>query len=64
MLDREVNPVVEALEQGGLQVTALHNHYLDEQPRLFYVHYWGAGSPARIAGALHAALSKAAFASK
>ena len=40
LLDSEVNPVIKALRQNGIQVTALHNHMLQEEPRLFFVHFW------------------------
>ena len=36
----EVNPVMKALREHGIEVTALHSHMLDEQPRLFFMHFW------------------------
>jgi hypothetical protein len=36
----EVNPVLRALRENGIEVTALHNHMLDDQPRLFFMHFW------------------------
>lgn len=36
----EVNPVLHALREGGIEVTALHSHMLDEEPRLFFMHFW------------------------
>src|SRR4051812_29931287 len=45
----EVNPVMSALLDNGLEVTALHNHFFWEQPRLFYMHVHGHGSPADLA---------------
>src|SRR5687768_4203439 len=45
----EVNPVMSALLQNGLDVTALHNHFFWEQPRIFYMHVHGMGSPADLA---------------
>ncbi|HVT15622.1 MAG TPA: DUF1259 domain-containing protein [Thermoanaerobaculia bacterium] len=54
----EVNPVIRELRSHGLAVTALHSHMLAETPRLFFLHFWGVGSPEKIAGALKAALSK------
>ena len=41
----EVNPVISALEEHQIQVTALHSHMLTEQPRLFFMHFWAVGSP-------------------
>jgi hypothetical protein len=54
----EVNPVLRALREHGIEVTALHNHMLDDQPRLFFMHFWGVGEPARLAEGLKAALDK------
>ena len=53
----EVNPVMSALLDGGLQVTAVHNHLLRASPQTFYMHVRGQGDPARLAGALRAALA-------
>src|SRR5205823_6534323 len=36
----EVNPVIRALRDHGIEVTALHSHMLDESPRLFFMHFW------------------------
>jgi hypothetical protein len=56
LLDAEVNPVISKLQEGGLQITALHNHLIEETPALMYVHYWGEGAEATLAGALRTAL--------
>lgn len=53
----EVNPVISALQTHHIQIEALHNHMLDEQPRLFFLHFWGVGEPTTIAQGLQAALS-------
>jgi hypothetical protein len=53
----EVNPVISALEQHHISVTALHSHMLTEQPRLFFMHFWAVGSPASVAEGIKAALS-------
>src|SRR5512142_2084271 len=45
----EVNPVMSALLDNGLEVTALHNHFFWEQPRIFYMHVHGQGTPADLA---------------
>ncbi len=39
LLGSEVNPVISALRENGIQVTALHSHMLSEQPRLFFMHF-------------------------
>jgi hypothetical protein len=49
LTEDEVNPVMSALLQSGLDVTALHNHFFWEQPRIFYMHVHGMGSPADLA---------------
>src|SRR5262245_11364148 len=45
LVDKEVNPVARALRQHGIDVTALHNHGLQDSPRLFYMHFWGPATP-------------------
>jgi hypothetical protein len=52
----ESAPVMRALEDGGVEVAALHNHVLGETPRIMYMHIMGRGDPARLAGAVRAAL--------
>src|SRR5689334_5172268 len=49
LLEDEVNPVMSALLSNGLEVTALHNHFLFESPRVFYMHVHGHGTPAELA---------------
>ena len=58
----EVNPVLRALRENGIEVTALHNHMLDEQPRLFFMHFWANDDLHRLLSGLHAALGQAAVA--
>lgn len=53
----EVNPVISALQAHHIQVEAIHNHMLDEEPRLFFLHFWGVGEPTAIAQGLKDALS-------
>jgi hypothetical protein len=52
----EVNPVMSALLENGLDVTALHNHFFKEEPRIFYMHVHGRGTPAELARNLKPAL--------
>jgi hypothetical protein len=52
----EVNPVISALEEHDIAVTALHSHMLTEQPRLFFMHFWGVGSTESVAAGIKAAL--------
>jgi hypothetical protein len=56
LLDSEVNPVIKALRQNGIQVTALHSHMLQEQPRLFFMHFWANDDAVKLAKGLRAAL--------
>jgi hypothetical protein len=55
----EVNPVLKALRQNGIEVTALHNHMLQEEPRLFFMHFWANDEAVKLAKGLRAALDQA-----
>ena len=57
LLEDEVEPVMEALQKGGVEQTALHNHVLGEIPRIMYMHISAHGDEAKIATAIHDALS-------
>lgn len=54
----EVNKVADALQRGGVQITALHKHIQDETPRLWWMHYWALGDPVHIARTMHTALAR------
>jgi hypothetical protein len=56
----EVNPVINALRTNGIEVTAVHSHMLDEQPRLFFLHFWANDDALKLARGLRAALDKTA----
>jgi hypothetical protein len=56
----EVNPVIKALRANGIEVTAVHSHMLDEQPRLFFLHFWANDDAMKLAKGLRAALDKTA----
>ena len=56
LLGNEVNPVIRALRAGGIAVTAIHSHMLDEEPRLFFLHFWGEDDAAKLARTLRKAL--------
>ena len=58
LLSDEVNPVIAALHQNGIAVTALHSHMLDESPRLFFMHFWANDDAPKLARGLRAALDK------
>ncbi len=54
----EVNPVIRALRENGIEVTALHSHMLTEEPRLFFMHFWANDDAVTLAKGLRAALDK------
>jgi hypothetical protein len=56
----EVNPVIKALRSNGIEVTAVHSHMLDEQPRLFFLHFWANDDALKLARGLRAALDNTA----
>ena len=58
MLENEVAPVIKALVGNGIEVVAVHNHMVHEQPRIFFLHYWGIGNAEQLAHGLKAALDK------
>jgi hypothetical protein len=58
LLASEVNPVMKALRENGVEVTALHNHMLTENPRLFFMHFWANDDPVKLAKGLRAALDQ------
>jgi len=58
LLADEVNPVVKILTENGIVVTAIHNHMLFDDPRLFMMHFWAVGDPEKLAIGLKAALDK------
>jgi hypothetical protein len=57
LLQDEVNPVMSALLENGLDVTALHNHFFWDEPRMFYMHVHGHGTAAELAQKLEPALA-------
>jgi hypothetical protein len=58
LTEDEVSPVMRALQAGGVEQTALHNHVLMESPRVMYMHIFAHGDRARIARAIHDALAQ------
>ena len=58
LLADEVNPVVKALTENGIAVTAIHNHMLYDDPRLFMMHFWAVSDPEKLAIGLKAALDR------
>jgi len=58
----EVNPVIQVLRANNIDVTALHSHMLDEQPRLYFMHFWANDDALKLAKGIRAALDKTASA--
>jgi len=56
----EVNPLIRALRAGDIEVTAIHSHMLDEQPRMFFIHFWANDDAVKLAQGIRAALDKTA----
>src|SRR4051812_9251423 len=57
LLHEEVNPVMKKLVDGGVEITALHNHVLRSTPATMYMHFSGKGDPVKLATVLHDALA-------
>ena len=53
----EVNPLIKALRDNGIEVTAIHNHMLDDEPRAFFIHFWANDDAMKLAQGLRAALN-------
>ena len=58
LLGREVNPLLWTLSENGIRVTAIHSHMINEQPRLFFMHFWAKGDALQLARGLRAALDR------
>jgi Domain of Unknown Function (DUF1259) len=58
----EVNPLIRALRAGDIEVTAIHSHMLDEQPRMFFIHFWANDNAEKLARGVRAALDTTAIA--
>lgn len=56
--ENEVNSVLMALRKNGILVTAVHNHMLDDEPRMVFVHFWATGQAENVAKGLREALDK------
>lgn len=63
MLADEVDGVIKALVDNGIEVVALHNHMIHEEPRVFFLHYWGTGPAEELANGLREALDQTGAAS-
>lgn len=61
---KEVEPLLKALRTNGIEVTAMHNHMLDDEPRLFFVHFWANDDAVKLARALRVGLDTVHAAAK
>ncbi|HEV7611219.1 MAG TPA: DUF1259 domain-containing protein [Steroidobacteraceae bacterium] len=59
LLGKEVNPVLQALRNNGVEVTALHSHMIDDSPHLFFMHFWANDDVTKLTHGLRAALDLA-----
>ncbi len=57
LTEDEVGPVMKTLQEGGILVTALHNHLLQESPKIMYIHMGGVGDPVKMAATVKAAVA-------
>ena len=57
LIAKEVAPVMKALRDHGIEVTALHNHMLEDQPRLYFMHFWANDDALKLAAGLKTALA-------
>ena len=57
LLEEELNPVMAKLRSNGFEISAVHNHLMEETPKVLYMHYMGHGSAKQLAASLRAALS-------
>jgi hypothetical protein len=57
LLEEELNPVMAQLRSSGFEITAVHNHLMEETPKVLYLHYMGHGPAAQLATSLHSALA-------
>jgi hypothetical protein len=60
LLETELNPVLTKLEENGIEISAIHNHVLNEQPRVMYMHFMGMGEEEKLARGLKEALALSA----
>jgi hypothetical protein len=58
LIAKEVNPVLKALRDHGIEVTAIHNHMLDDQPHLYFMHFWANDDARKLTEGLKAALAQ------
>jgi hypothetical protein len=60
LLEKEINPVISALAEANINVTAIHNHFIGEEPRIMYMHIGGMGMASTLAKGIRNALDRTA----
>jgi hypothetical protein len=58
LIAKEVNPVIKTFQQNGIEVSALHSHMLNEEPRTMYMRYWANDNAVKLAKGLKLALNQ------
>jgi len=58
LIGSEVNPVLKALREHAIEVTAIHNHMFDDEPHLYFMHFWANDDAVKLAEGLKAALAQ------
>ena len=56
--ENALNPVIKVLRANGIEVASVHNHMLDDEPRMIYMHFWAYGDAVDLAKGLKAALMR------
>lgn len=62
--ESELQPVLKALRAGSINIVAIHHHMSGEQPRILFLHYWGRGKAAELAGVVRSAVDLTAWSGK
>ncbi len=58
LMGTEVESVAQALRANAIDVTAVHQHHINEQPKVYYMHFWGNADPTALTSGLRAALDQ------
>ena len=61
LLGEEVNPVIDALRKGGIEISAVHNHMIGEFPQIYFLHFEGYGKTETLANAVKKAIGKVSY---
>ncbi|MGV3487851.1 MAG: DUF1259 domain-containing protein [Tuberibacillus sp.] len=61
LLGEEINPVIDALRKGGIEISAVHNHMVGEQPNIYFLHFEGMGDIKPLAKTVKTAVDKVSY---